>query len=201
MSITITRPAVSARLTCLAVAAPLWTTVALAQAATREGFDLTRHPLSALGTGGLGWVQITNFVVAGVLVLIGAPGLGGAVSRLLAVYGAGMVAAGILTPDPGDGFPAGTPAGPPAALSWHGYGHLAAGSISFLALMAACCVLGRRFARAGNRRDAVLSGIAGTALLLGNLWAMTGGRAGTLTLAVGVITAMLWISAVAARAR
>ncbi|GHF97006.1 hypothetical protein GCM10017567_09600 [Amycolatopsis bullii] len=165
--------------------------MALAQAATRDGFDLTRHPLSALGTGGLGWVQITNFVVAGVLVLIGAPGLGGAVSWLLRVYGTGMVAAGLLVPDPADGFPAGTPAGPPSALSWHAAGHLAAGSLAFLALMVACFVLGRRFARAGDRRDAVLSVVAGAALLLGNLWAMSGGRAGTLTLAVGVITAML----------
>ncbi|QKV73346.1 DUF998 domain-containing protein [Amycolatopsis sp. Hca4] len=201
MDITLARPAGSARLTCLALAAPLWTTVALAQAATRDGFDLTRHPLSALGTGSLGWVQITNFVVAGVLVLIGAPGFGGAVSRLLAVYGAGMIAAGLLPPDAGDGFPAGTPAGPPSALSWHGYGHLAAGSVSFLALMAACYVLGRRFARAGNRRDAAFSVLAGTALLLGNAWAMSGGRAGSLTLAAGVITAMLWISAVAVRSR
>ncbi|MFB9685038.1 DUF998 domain-containing protein [Amycolatopsis plumensis] len=201
MDTTLARPAVSARLTCLALAAPLWTTVALAQAATRDGFDLTRHPLSALGTGELGWVQITNFVVAGVLVLIGAPGLGGAVSWLLGGYGAGMVAAGLLVPDPADGFPAGTPAGAPSALSWHAAGHLAAGSIAFLALMVACFVLGRRFARAGDRRDAVLSVVAGAALLLGNLWAMSGGRAGTLTLAVGVITAMLWISAVAARPR
>jgi hypothetical protein len=30
-------------LTCAAVAAPLWVVVSLAQAATREGFDLTRH--------------------------------------------------------------------------------------------------------------------------------------------------------------
>ncbi|MBE8518565.1 hypothetical protein ILP97_13785 [Amycolatopsis sp. H6(2020)] len=74
--------------------------------------------------------------------------------------------------------------------------------------MVACYVLGRRFARAGNRRDAVLSGIAGTALLLGNRNRAAAGepvgddrRAGTLTLAAGVITAMLWISAVAARSR
>ncbi|MDQ7805498.1 DUF998 domain-containing protein [Amycolatopsis sp. A133] len=140
-------------------------------------------------------MQITNFV------LVGAPGLGGAVSRLPAVYGAGMVAAGLLPSDPGAGFPAGTPEGPPAALSWHGFGHLVAGSLSFLALIAVCLVLGRRYARAGNRRAAVLSAAAGTALLLGNLWAMTGGRAGTLTLAAGVITAMLWTSAVAARSR
>ena len=34
--------------------------VSLTQAATRAGFDLTRHPLSALSNGDLGWLQITN---------------------------------------------------------------------------------------------------------------------------------------------
>ncbi|MEV4057514.1 DUF998 domain-containing protein [Amycolatopsis sp. NPDC049688] len=204
MTTTITRPAptASTRLTCLAVAAPLWTTVSLAQAATRDGFDLTRHPLSALSTGSLGWLQITNFVVAGVLILIGAGSFrfgGGALPKLLAVYGAGMIAAGILPPDPGNGFPAGTSEAGPAEVSWHAIGHMAAGSVSFIALIAACCVLGRRFARAGDRRSAGLSFVAGTALLAGDLWAMAGGAAGSLTLAAGAIAAMLWVSAVAAR--
>src|SRR5689334_1030713 len=62
-------------LTGLAVAGPLWTVVALGQAATRAGFDLTRHPLSLLSTGDLGWLQITNFVLAAVLTAAGAAGL------------------------------------------------------------------------------------------------------------------------------
>jgi hypothetical protein len=40
--------------------------------------------------------------------------------------------------------------------------------------------------------------VAGTALLAGDLWAMSGGAAGSLTLAVGAITALLWVSGVAA---
>jgi hypothetical protein len=52
-------------LTCAVAAAPLWAVVSLAQAATREGFDLTHHPLSALSNGSLGWLQISNFLVAG----------------------------------------------------------------------------------------------------------------------------------------
>lgn len=204
MTTTTTRPApaTSARLTCLAVAAPLWATVSLAQAATRDGFDLTRHPLSALSTGSPGWLQITNFVVAGVLILIGAGSFrfgGGALPWLLGVYGAGMIAAGIFPPDPGNGFPAGTPDAVPAAVSGHAIGHMAAGSVSFLALIAACYVLGRRFARAGDRRAAALSVAAGTALLAGDLWAMTGGPAGSLTLAAGAIAAMLWVSAACLR--
>ncbi|SEG73607.1 Protein of unknown function [Thermomonospora echinospora] len=195
-------------LTCAVVAAPLWTVVSLAQAATREGFDLTRHPLSMLSNGSLGWLQIANFIVAGVLMIAGAAGLRRALHgtpggtwapRLVRVTGLGMIAAGVLVMDPGDGFPAGTPYGAPQTLSWHAFGHLAAGSISFTALIVACYILGRHFGRAGDRGHALASRLAGTALLIGNAWAMTGGTAGSLTLAVGTITAMTWISWVAAR--
>jgi hypothetical protein len=205
-----TTPSTRSLLTCAVVAAPLWAVVSLAQAATREGYDLTRHPLSVLSTGSLGWLQIANFLVAGLLTVAGAAGLrrvmrgtpgGKWAPRLVLVNGAGMIAAGVFVMDPADGFPAGTPAGMPGPLSWHSYGHMAAGSVAFLALIAACYVLGRHFSRAGNLGHAVASRVAGTALLLGNGWAMSGGKAGSLTLAVGAITAMLWVAVVAARYR
>ncbi|MFI6443430.1 DUF998 domain-containing protein [Kitasatospora sp. NPDC050543] len=199
-----------ALLTCAAVAAPLWAAVSLAQAATREGFDPTRHPLSALSNGPLGWVQITNFLVAGALSAVGAVGLrrvlrgtpGGTwVPRLVLLSGLGMIAAGAFVMDPADGFPIGTPDGMPPALSWRSYAHFAAGSVTFTALIAACYLLGRHFRRAGDRARAIASRAAGTALLVGNGWAMSGARAGSVTLAVGVISAMLWVSATAARYR
>lgn len=49
------------------------------------------------------------------------------------------------------------------------------------------------------REPAPTGCVAGTALLLGNGWVMTGGTAGSLTLAVGAHTAMLWVSSVSAR--
>ena len=192
-------------LTCAAFAAPLWAAVSLAQAATRDGFDLTRHPLSALSNGTLGWLQIANFIVAGILTVVGAGGLARVlpgrpwVPRLVRISGSGLIAAGVFVMDPADGFPTGTPAGMPTALSWHSYGHMVAGTVSFAALIAACYVLGRQFSRAGDRGAAIASRTAGTALLVGVLWAMTGRPAGSLTLAIGAIAAMVWISAVAAR--
>ena len=197
-------------LACGAVAGPLWAVVSLAQAVTRDGFDLTRHPLSALSNGSLGWLQITNFLVAGVLSVAGAAGLrralrgtrGGAwVPRLAGVSGIGLIAAGVFVMDPADGFPVGTPAGMSATLSWHSYAHFAAGTVTFIALIAACYVLARHFGSAGNRGQAIAAIVAGTALLIGDGWAMSGGKAGSLTLAVGAIAAMLFISATAARYR
>lgn len=52
-----------ALLCCGVLAGPIYIAVGLVQALTREGFDLTRHDLSLLANGRLGWVQITNLVV------------------------------------------------------------------------------------------------------------------------------------------
>jgi Protein of unknown function (DUF998) len=52
---------------CGIVAGPLFLAVVFLQAFTRDGFDLSRHPLSLLSLGELGWVQMANFVVTGVL--------------------------------------------------------------------------------------------------------------------------------------
>src|SRR5438128_1850429 len=54
-------------LACGAVAGPLFVIVGFGQAFTRPGFDLTRHPLSVLSNGDLGWLQIANFLVSGLL--------------------------------------------------------------------------------------------------------------------------------------
>lgn len=193
-------------LTAGVVTAPLWSAVALGQAATREGFDLTQHPLSVLSTGDLGWLQITNFVVAGVLTIVGAAGLrrvlpGPWAARLMTASGLGQIAAGMLVLDPVAGFPTGSPGVAPAMMSWHAAGHLLAGAVSFLGLLGACLVMGAYFRRVGRRGLATGSVLAGVAVVLGNGWAMSGGMAGPLTLAVGVITGMLWMSLVAARLR
>jgi hypothetical protein len=200
----------TSRLTALAVAGPFWAVVSLAQAATRDGFDITRHPLSALSNGSLGWLQITTFVVAGALTVAGASGLRRALSgrpggtwapRLVRTSGFGLIAAGVLVMDPADGFPAGTPDGMPATMSWHSIGHMVAGTITFACLIAACYVLARHFARTGSRGLAVAGVASGTALLAGWGWAMAGGTAGSLTLAIGATAAMLFVSLTAAVVR
>ncbi|WP_030911694.1 DUF998 domain-containing protein [Streptosporangium amethystogenes] len=200
-------PVTRTLLTCSVAAAALFTVVSLAQAFTREGFDLTRHPLSMLSTGDLGWLQIANFLVSGALTVAGAIGLrrvlrgtpGGTwAPRLILVNGVATAAAGVFVMDPGDGFPAGTPLGQPTTMSGSALLHMVVGSIAFTALIAACFVLGRHFSRAGRPGFAAASRLSGLALALGDVWAMSGGQAGSLTLAIGAITAMLWVAVVAA---
>ena len=48
------------------VAGPLYVVVSLAQALTRPGFDLSRHPWSALANGDLGWIQMVNLILTGI---------------------------------------------------------------------------------------------------------------------------------------
>ncbi|BAL91890.1 hypothetical protein AMIS_66700 [Actinoplanes missouriensis 431] len=186
----------------LIVAGPLWAAVSIAQVVTRDGFDLMRHPLSLLSTGALGWIQIANFVLAGALLIVGAAALPGRWSpRLIRAAGAGMIAAGALVMDPGSGFPAGTPDTVPSTMSWHAIGHMAAGTVTFTTLIAACYVLARHYSRDGSQGMALGAALAGTALLAGDGWAMSGGSAGTLTLAVGAITAMCFLSVAALNPR
>ncbi|WP_248965976.1 DUF998 domain-containing protein [Sphaerisporangium perillae] len=199
-------PATRALLACSAGSAVLFSVVSLTQAFTREGFDLLRHPLSMLSTGDLGWLQISNFLISGALTIAGAIGLrrvlrgtpGGTwAPRLVLVNGVAMAAAGVFVMDPGDGFPVGTPLGQGTSMSWHALMHMVCGSIAFTALIAACFVLGRHYSRAGRPGFATASRLSGLIFAFGDGWAMTGGRAGSLTLAVGAITAMAWIAVVA----
>jgi hypothetical protein len=152
-SSTATRPGTAALLVAGVIAGPLYVTVSLAQALTRPGFDLTRHPWSVLANGALGWIQVTNLIVTGALVIVFASGLRRVLTdgrasrwapRLITVYGASLVAAGIFRADPVPGFPVGTPA--TAAISWHGMVHLMAGAVGFGCLTAACLLLARRLA-------------------------------------------------------
>ena len=55
------------------IAGPIYVTASLAQASTRQGFDLTRHAWSLLSDGALGWIQITNFILAGLMLFAPRP--------------------------------------------------------------------------------------------------------------------------------
>ena len=57
------------------IAGPIFVCTAAIQVLTRDGFDLRRHPLSMLALGEHGWIQVINFILAGVLSLIFALGV------------------------------------------------------------------------------------------------------------------------------
>ncbi|MGW0808009.1 DUF998 domain-containing protein [Nonomuraea sp. NPDC002799] len=186
------------------VAGPLYVTVALAQALTREGFDLARHPWSFLANGDLGWIQTANFVVTALATIACAVGLRRALSpgrgarwapRLVGAFGAGMIGAALFPADPAMGFPAGTPEGP-GVVTTSGLLHLAVGSVGFLCMIAACYVVASRFSREGRTGWAVYSRVTGTLFLGAFIGIATGGGIvwANLAFVAGIVAIWSWLS-------
>ena len=143
-----------------AVAGPLFALLAAGQVLLRDGFDLRRHPLSLLATGGPGFVQIINFLLAGLGVVCLAiavrrtvtDGVGRRwLARLIAVFGLGLIASGVFVMDPENGFPIGTTEEPASEMSWHGIAHIVAATVAFTGLAVACIVLTVRMVAAPRR--------------------------------------------------
>jgi hypothetical protein len=165
-----------ALLSCGVLAGPLFVVVALAQAYTRAGFDLRRHPFSLLSLGDFGWLQITNFVVSGLLFTACAVGMrrvlrgrrGGTWGPLLiGAFGVGQIGGGVFVADPALGFPAGTGDGVPESITWHSALHGVAFAVGMCAIIAAFAVFTRAFAGMGEpswSRYSLATGIAFVAL-------------------------------------
>jgi len=190
------------------IAGPLYVAVSLAQGLTRQGFDFSRHPWSLLSNGSLGWIQITNFVLTGMMTVAFAtgvrrvlrPGRGATwAPRLVAVFGAGLIAAGVFRADPALGFPAGAPTGQ-GQVSWHGAVHLLSASVGFACLFAACLVIAGRLAAEGSRGWARYTRVSGVAFLAGFVAVATGagGSWSTLSFVGGVLVVFTWMSVLAA---
>jgi hypothetical membrane protein len=176
------------------LAGPLYVGVALAQALTRDGFDLSKHAWSLLANGDLGWIQIMNFVVAGLATVAAAVGLRRALGRrlaptLIAAYGVSLVGAGIFRADPAQGFPAGTPE--TTSISWHGALHFVVGGVGFVCLIVACFVLATYFRRAGRRGLAWFS-LATGAVFLAGFAGIASGSHGPTTLAFVAAVVLVW---------
>src|SRR5262245_2763109 len=152
---------------------PFYLAVGLAQAFLRDGFDLMRHPLSVLANGPGGWVQTANFVLSGLMVMGAAVGFrralapkSRAVSWSLAIFGISMLVAAVFRADPVDGFPVGTPAGPPTSISTHGLVHFIAGTLGLTALGISCLAGAVTLSRRKLKSMARLSFVCGLVVLV-----------------------------------
>ena len=184
-----------------ALAGPLFAVLATGQVLLRDGFDLRRHPLSLLATGGPGFVQVANFVLAGIGVLCLAVAVRRTITEgvgrrwlapLIAVFGLGLIASGVFVMDPENGFPIGTPEGPAPAMSWHGIAHIVAATVAFTGLAAACIVLAVRMGRRRAGRATMLNAFAALIFLapVNPAWA-------SIQLAVTALVGFTWTSALA----
>jgi hypothetical protein len=188
---------------------PLFVGVSLILAFANSGFDLTKHEVSLLLVGNLGWLQMINFIVTGLLGILCAIGLRQALKPgrastwgpiLLGAYGVLLIVAGFFHPDPQLGFPAGAPAGIPASPTAPANIHSLAFSLLALAIVANGFVFARRYF-AVQRAWAVYS-IANSVTILalvtiGSIL-MTSGYGGLPLLGVAIAISF-WVSAIAIR--
>jgi hypothetical protein len=195
-----------------ALAGPIYVCVGTLEAVIRQGFDIRIHSLSLLANGTGGWIHSTMMVASGLLTVIGALGVSSLQQRTgrrsyamatgLVIYGLGIATAGVLRADPADGFPIGTPPGPPVVVTSSGIGHLVAGGIGFVGLIVACLACARRSARAGDLIWAACSAVTGVYYLV--TFAGIASGAGNTMINIGFTVAVVlgwgWLTAVCIRA-
>jgi hypothetical membrane protein len=94
-------------LVCGVIGGPLFVLVFLIEGATRTHYNPLQQPVSDLAIGEFGWMQVANFVIAGLLFLAFAIGLrrellplGGVWGPVvLGLFALGLIGAGIFTGD------------------------------------------------------------------------------------------------------
>lgn len=100
----------------------------------KPDYDPVRDAVSEAAIGRGGWLQITNFVVSGLLIAASSLALSRTVSRwtgrFVFLVGAGLTLAGVFAPDPV----------PTDVATWHGMVHNTVGTVSSVALVVACFV-------------------------------------------------------------
>lgn len=196
-------------LTAGILAGPLWIVITYAQAFTREGFDLVRHPASLLSQGDLGWIQVLAFVLSGILYIVSAVGLKQKLTGIgrtwapimLGIFGIGMVMGGVFRADPALGFPPGTPLGIPKITSLSSQIHGLAPMIAFTGLTICFFILARRFFKQGKSAVAWTSILVGVgSIVLSNIPALTAdmekGIFNFIPLWLGATIAFVWASVI-----
>lgn len=144
----------------------------LIEGATRPGYNPFRYPISSLSIGGLGWMQVTNFIITGILLFACAIGLRGALKNsigklmgplMIGLVAIGLIGAGIFTTDPVFGYPEGQPL-KLAQYSIHGRLHDFFSIFVFACLPVACFIFCRRFRSMGKTGWAIYSALTGLAM-------------------------------------
>jgi hypothetical protein len=160
-------------LSCGVIGPLLFIIVFLIEGATRADYNPFRYPISSLSIGALGWIQVTNFLLLGALLVAFAMGVrrslagsrGGLWGPLLiGLAGIGLLGAGIFTTDPIFGYPPGAPL-VLAQYTVHGHLHDLCSVLFFAGVPSACFVFCRRFVTSGERGWALYSLLAGLGML------------------------------------
>ncbi len=159
---------------CGVIAGPLFIITLLIEGATRADYDPIRHPGSSLALGDFGWIQVVNFIVTGLLIVLFAIGLWRALRNyqrstwgplLLGWLGIGLIGAGLFLTDPVSGYPSGTP-NLIAQPTPHGQMHDLFSLGVFVGLPLACFVFTRVFIKRRERSWAIYSLCSGLGMII-----------------------------------
>ncbi|HEX4204772.1 MAG TPA: DUF998 domain-containing protein [Ktedonobacteraceae bacterium] len=197
-------------LACGAIGSLLNIVVLLILGAIRPGYNAWQIPDSSLELGEGGWIQITNYIVSGVLLLAFAIGLRRVLRTgrgstwgpiLLGIYGLTFIGAGIFVTDPVLGYPPGASSTPTVP----GILHDLFGQLQFISLSVACFVLARRDAADPARRGwtwySVATGLlvaASDVVFVLTFKLLDGGPVGLIE-RIGIIVSGCWIALLAIR--
>ncbi len=174
---------------------PFFVAVFLIVGVVKPRYDPVVLSVSNGSIGELGWIQICNFLVLGVALLVFAIGawrgfgdrLSGRIgSALMAATGIGMFCAGVFVSDPGN-----------FAVTTHGNLHMAASLVVFLALLVGSFVFARYFW--SDRRFAIYSIASGLAIPVS--FAATFALRPGLSERLMLIVVLTWIAVLALRLR
>lgn len=183
------------------VAGPFYVVVGLILATTRPGFDPTRHALSLLTLGDLGWLQRVNLILTGLMAIVAAYGMvravrsgrGLAMGVLTIIFGAGLILSAVFAPDPAEGFP---PGSAPDDATLSGILHLVFGAIGFAAVAAAAFAHAGWSRSVGAKERANLGASLGIIVLIGFVAgaALSSGPAGVALLWASVLGQFAWLA-------
>jgi hypothetical protein len=170
------------------------------------GYDANSRPTSDLSLGPDGWIQIINFILLGLTMMGSAVAVRTSnnplsssrwIPRLIAMFGVGLVIAGIFLTDPMPGYPPG-PGVTVARVTLHGALHQIGSVLAFGSLLLACFVAAHHLWRSPHWHGwavySLASGLLMMALLAGFGVAMgVHGPAGLLERGAGSL-GLAWIA-------
>lgn len=188
-------------LRCGVAAGPLFLAIFVMQVLVRPEFRFTRGEPSQLSIGPLGWIQVANSVIGGLLIVAAAVGMHRALQSnkggfwgplLLGVFGIGQIGGGAFVVDPTR-----------SPTTFHGTMHIVCGAVGFVALMAACFVFARTFFSRNQRGWAVLCTVIGILFLTGFLSAAAVNQDSTTSIQLFLnllfLLEWIWVSSISAQ--
>ncbi len=160
-------------LLCGVIAYPLFILVVLTEGILRPDYSSLLHPLSSLSIGETGWIQIVNFILAGILLVVFSFGLKQIFITpnenfrgplLIRLVGIGLIGAGIFVTDPIYGYPIDKPL-LLRQFTFHGHLHDGFSMLVFICMPWACFVFRKYFISNGMKGWAYYSAFTGYAMV------------------------------------